>query len=95
MVCAGAFLDGNSSWDEGEQASLRIYLEGSVARFISFQEKESNATQGHPIVLRGCGLIKVALSDYIEIALTQTSGVSIPLDATSKGGSFEVFYISN
>ena len=94
-VCAGAFLDGSSSWNEGEQAALRIYREGSVARLIGRQEKQSNATQAHGILLRGCGLIAVVLNDYLEIALTQSSGVSIPLDATSKAGSFEVHYISN
>lgn len=60
---------------DGEPARLELYKNGSFYCYLDIQE--NHPATAHYIYLSGSTLISLAATDYIDIRVLQTSGVSI------------------
>jgi hypothetical protein len=75
-VSAQAVLDVSAGWAQGEQADLRVYINGSGGPSLALA---ANIGSGGSPLLSGAVLLHLAENDYVQIRIWQNSGGAINL----------------
>jgi len=91
LVTARIMFGSTATWAAGETGALYVYRNG--ISIDSLDRKDNYSTSTPYMQVNGSVLVRLALTDYVDIRVYQNSGGNLPLYPTAANNGIEIAYI--